>query len=329
MIRVNLIGKSNGAGLSRDLDILAAVLRQCGCDLTVTPVGSRESRRRRSILGKLLRAVGMVGQRQSRRYDINVMLEHVWPQFLADAQTNVVVPNPEWFDRHDLHMLSYADQVWSKTGNTERIFTELGKRGALIGFDSEDRYDSLVLRERTFIHLAGKSTMKGTDRLLQIWSRHPEWPRLTVVGTKIRKGKRQNSNVEIVNEHLDDAELRTLQNAHLFHVCTSETEGWGHYLAEALGIGAIVFTTDAPPMNELVTPDRGFLLHALPFRRQELAQCFTFDEQSLTTAIDAAMALPKEDLDRMRKAARDWFLENKANFAKRINQALEGARGLS
>ena len=39
-----------------------------------------------------------------------------------------------------------------------------------------------------------------------------------------------------------DAELREIQNANLFHLCPSETEGFGHYIVEALSVGAIVLT---------------------------------------------------------------------------------------
>ena len=61
---------------------------------------------------------------------------------------------------------------------------------------------------------------------------------------------------------LDDAALRTLQNSHRFHLCLSEAEGWGHYIAEALSVGAITLTCDAAPMNELVTAERGLLVAA-------------------------------------------------------------------
>jgi hypothetical protein len=35
------------------------------------------------------------------------------------------VPNPEWFDRHDLRLLSHIDRIWAKTGNTQQIFQRL------------------------------------------------------------------------------------------------------------------------------------------------------------------------------------------------------------
>jgi multisubunit Na+/H+ antiporter MnhB subunit len=40
----------------------------------------------------------------------------------------------------------------------------------------------------------------------------------------------------------------------------SEREGFGHYINEARAVGAFVISTDHPPMNELVTPERGALV---------------------------------------------------------------------
>ncbi|EQD67759.1 glycosyltransferase, partial [mine drainage metagenome] len=66
---------------------------------------------------------------------------------------------------------------------------------------------------------------------------------------KSATSRRVAANIEHRIDYLDDAALQRLQNAHWFHLCPSETEGYGHYLVEAMGIGAVVLTTDAAPMN--------------------------------------------------------------------------------
>lgn len=330
-MRVNVIGKSNGVGLSRDLNLMADALRRCGCEVNITVIDSRESHRRRSRwmqfgvqLGRAWR--GMVGKRPSKsRYDINVMLEHVWTQFLDSARCNIAVPNPEWFDRHDRRFLGYVDRVWAKTRNTQDIFQRLGNRVSQIGFDSEDRYDPKVPREPLFFHLAGKSTMKGTRRLLEAWRRHPEWPQLILVQHESVAGEvsKLGANIEVHTEYLDDMALKRLQNRCMFHLCTSETEGWGHYLVEALSVGAVTITVDAPPMNELVNAQRGMLVAFEGTGRQKLATLYRFDESALAITVQRVVEMKGADYAQYSRAARDWFLENKGEFSGRVMRALE------
>src|SRR6185369_17290995 len=87
------------------------------------------------------------------QYDCNIMLEHVWPQFRHNARMNIVVPNPEFFDNHDVSWLRCIDHIWAKTENTKQIFAQFNVPITTIGFDSEDRYDSSVSRDNSFFHL--------------------------------------------------------------------------------------------------------------------------------------------------------------------------------
>lgn len=328
-MRVNVIGNSNGVGLSRDLSLLASALQACGCDVTVTALDQRATQRRRSRLAQWLGLCRFWWRRwfarnHQREFDVNIMMEHIWPEELARASVSLAVPNPEWFDRHDQRFLGYVGQVWAKTVNTQAIFTRLGKPSAGVGFDSEDRLDGSVTRVREFFHLAGRSSMKGTERLLKIWRRHPEWPRLVITqhGSVLATSAPPANNIEFMSDYLNDNELRVLQNRFQFHLCTSETEGWGHYLVEAMSVGAIAITLDAPPMNELVTADRGLLIAAQAFRVQKLAQCFEFDEASCVAIIERAMAMEDQEIARLSTAAREWFLNNKAGFHQRVKNAM-------
>ena len=328
-LQVRLIGKSNGVGLSRDFELLAAALRACGCEVTLRGCERRDRKRRRNVLTRLAararawrRARGGVG---ATRFDINLMLEHVWPQFLHEAGCNVLVPNPEWFDRRDLAFLGAAQRVWAKTAMAQALFAARGCRAVHIGFDSYDRHDALVTRESRFLHLAGRSPLKGTARLCELWRGHPEWPPLTVVqdaDAAPTMGSAAPPNLTVHHGYMDDQALRTLQNSHRFHLCTSEAEGWGHYIAEAMSVGAVTFTCDAPPMNELVTAERGVLIAARSGQRHNLATLSLFDPQSLEADIARVLAMAPAQWDGLGAAARGWFLENKHGFAARIREAV-------
>jgi glycosyltransferase involved in cell wall biosynthesis len=254
------------------------------------------------------------------------MLEHVWPESLHVGARNILVPNPEWFDRGDRRLLPRADVVWSKTAHSAQAFRRLGREPTLIGFDSEDRYEPTVPRERAFFHLAGKSRMKGTQRLVEVWARHPDWPRLTVVHSrKAVFDVVAAPNIAYLTRYLSDQELKEQQNRHRFHLCLSQTEGWGHYIPEALSVGAVVIATDAAPMNEHVTPERGLLVACRAAGQQHLATTYAFDEGALERVVAQALALGDPDLERIGSAARRWFLENHAQFGARVGAALAAA----
>ena len=183
-------------------------------------------------------------------------------------------------------------------------------------------------RQPVCLHIAGKSPLKGTEPLVALWRRHPEWPRLVVVQPSGRSAQPAAPNIEFHLEYLGDAELRRLQNACMFHLCPSEAEGWGHYIVEAMSTGAVVVTVDAAPMNELIGADRGLLVRHQPtVPTQNLGQRFLFDDASLANAVTTAMQMPADTRERLGQAARGWFLANRSAFAGRIAQALKASSG--
>jgi hypothetical protein len=326
-LRVNVIGKSNGVGLARDIDLLVSAVHGAGHQVGVTIIDAVQARRRRSPLAQFATRARLAWGDPAARAgaaaaDVNVMLEHVWLQFLSSARVNVAVPNPEWFDSHDRRFVADIDCVWAKTACTNDLFRALGCRTTYIGFDSEDRYEQAVPKQRTYFHLAGKSTMKGTDRLVRLWKRHPEWPRLILVQHHGGAVPRPAANIDARVAYFSEQELRRLQNESVFHLCLSLTEGWGHYIAEAMSVAAVTITVDARPMNELVGADRGVLVPYHATGTQHLATTYQFDESGLEAAIERTIAMSDEECARLGAAARAWFVENKSGFTSRIEAAL-------
>lgn len=324
-LRLNIVAWNNGVGLTRDLALLARALRAGGFEVHVTAIG-------RGKLRKWFRPAVMTWRGRLRRlflrrprHDVNIMLEHVRLEDLGSARCTLFVPNPEWCMPADVERLSQVKGVLAKTRHAEAIFRSRGIPTEFIGFTSEDRLDAAVARERCFFHLAGRSENKGTDALIALWRRHPEWPTLTVVQSP-RTAKPLDPpapNIEHRIDYLDDAELRRLQNACRFHVCCSETEGFGHYLVEAMSVGAVVLTTDGEPMNELVDGTRGVCIPYCRTGTQNLATTYFVDAAAMEQAIERLLALDDADLDRMGAAARRWYVENDLAFSARLTSAVE------
>lgn len=323
---LNLIAWDNGVGLSRDLRLLAVALRTAGFDVRLSPIGRgklrkwfRPLRMRVRLLLQTIRGRGKFDY-----YDANVMLEHIRPEDLPFARHNFFIPNPEWCLPLDLDLSDRVDAVLAKTHHADEIFSHRGCRVAYIGFTSEDRHDPAVPRERAFFHLAGRSRNKGTQRLLALWRQHPEWPLLTVVQNPREAGLPEpaSDNIEHRIDYIDDAELRRLQNANWFHLCPSETEGFGHYLVEAMSAAAVAVTIDAVPMNEIVSADRGVLVAYDSTGVQNLATTYHFDETDMEAAVERLRAMSDDELQRVGNAAREWFLRNDREFSERLRQAV-------
>ncbi|AXK73680.1 glycosyltransferase [Lysobacter sp. TY2-98] len=325
MPRLNLIAWNNGVGLTRDLALLASALRSRGFTVHVTAIG-------RGKLRKWFRPLVMTWRGRLRKlvmrrpaHDVNIMLEHVRREDLGSAVATLFIPNPEWCVPVDVERLPLVQGVLAKTRHAEAIFAARGLWTRYIGFTSEDRFDPAVKRERTFFHLAGRSVNKGTNVLIEAWKRHPEWPQLVIVqsprtATTIDPPV---SNITHRIDYIDDVELRNLQNASRVHVCCSETEGFGHYLVEAMSVGAFVLTTDGAPMNELVDETRGICVPCNRTGSQHLATTYFVDEAALEAAIERALAMSDEELDATGAAARAWYLQNDAAFPDRLRTAID------
>lgn len=324
MTRVNLIARDNGFGLSRNLHLLHDALAGSGFEVTIS--GIRRGALRKMLHPLKLRATtfARLGTgRKARRWDINLMLERVRPEYLPTARRNVLMPHPEWFDERDRVWLPCLDSVFALTHHAVPIFAALGLKVDYTGFTSEDRRDASVPREQAFFHLAGRSSNKGTDTLLATWRRHPEWPTLTVLQSpRVAREVISATNITHRVDYIPDADLRRLQNAHRFHLCPSETEGFGHYLVEAMGIGAVVATLDAPPMHEMVAPGRGVLIPFSRTGRQSLATTYFYNDTALEAAIEGLLATPDTELVCMGAAARVWYEDNDRAFRTRIAESV-------
>jgi hypothetical protein len=308
---IHAISPVGGTGNRLDLELVCPLLEENGFKVVPYPVADRSgSGRLREMARRLIRF--------RRRFDINLFLGPLFPEWLPFASKNVWIPNVEGFHEHQRKFLPRIDLVLAKTRLTERIFRSLGRPVEYIGFTTPDRLDEKIPRDYTRFFHAGSSPLKGTKRLLEVWQAHPEWPELTaVIHTDIPGFDRPN--IRAIREYLPEAEVRRLQNATGIHLCCSEAEGFGHYIMEALGCGAVTFTTNGPPMNELVQPSRGVLVDCLEETPPlGLSHRYFFRPESLEAEVERVRKLDAASLRQLGAAARAFFLENDRLFRRRF-----------
>jgi glycosyltransferase involved in cell wall biosynthesis len=328
MAHVNLIARDNGRGLTHDIRLFVGALRGLGHEVTVTQTPQRNHgwpwrawAQRAAMLGRWLTGRG------PRRFDLGLTIEHVHPGYLPMSRRNAFIPNPEWMSKRDRRQLHRFDTILCKTESAMKTFGQMGLRTARIGFTSTDCRREGIARDRGFLHLAGGSRLKGTERLLDVWRRHPEWPTLHVLQSpSVAAADRPPASPNLDHQvaFLPDVEsIYRLQNAHRFHLCLSEAEGWGHYIVEAMSCGAVVLATDGAPMNELVDDSRGMRVAAHENGTLNAATMWTFDEEALEACVERAIRMTDAEVETLGQAARDWFDANQAAFPARFGQALD------
>lgn len=258
---VALVSRNNGVGLTTDMRLLDGILTTAGYDVSWVDWRSATM----------------------RRHDVAIFLE-LWNHRLARcADRTVGVFNLEWFQRQWAIGLHACTQLWAKSGEAQQVFTrQLGLRNSIhTGFVSRDMCNPDIPRELAAVHLRGKSALKGTHAVLEAWATNPDLPPLTVISDvplDVPAGVR-------LLRRLDDDQLSRELNRAQIHVCPSETEGWGHYIAEGMSVGAVVVTTAASPMSEHITPDVGMLVTPVSSGRFGIASTWQVSAAGIAKAV--------------------------------------------
>lgn len=305
-----ILGRSNGVGLDRDATLLAGALREAGVESKAPPLRSL-----RALFSGEFRA------------DLAFHLERVAPWWKRKAGVHFLIPNQERFPERLLGRLGMIDHILCKSRHAAEIFSKHHPSVKFIGFTSEDRMlEDAKPDYGRFFHLAGKSTLKNTEALLALWEKHPEWPTLTLVQHPDNAPASVSQNVDLVSRYLPDEELKAMQNGCGIHLCPSLSEGWGHYIAEAMSCRAVTLVTDAPPMNELVDASRGVVV---PYGRSEprhLGRNFHADVAQLENAIGGLISQSIAEKTTLGTKAREWFLENDRQFRERLAAVAAGSQ---
>lgn len=320
MTDIHIIARKNGVGIDRDVAIMEEVLRP------FSNVDYRSQKRPESLAAQLC---ALFSDKARRRTAALYLLTERIPFLIGRLPGRVaLVPNQERFPLRHIRRLKNVDVVLCKTRHAQQIFDSLSCRTEFIGFTSADRaLPDITPDFNRFFHLAGRSTLKGTSVLLAAWKRHPEWPRLTLVQSAQNAPASVPENVELITEFVSDESLRKLQNEHGVHLCPSLSEGWGHYIVEAMSCGALTITTAGPPMNELVTADRGLLI---PWDRSEarhLGTNWLVSVPALEAVIQRSLDMSAAERTRLGNAAREWYAKNDREFRERFREVIQGLNG--
>lgn len=309
-MKINVFYNANGVGLQQDFNIL-----------------------REELLARGHEVEGLVfhdplSWPKDPGADLNVFLEVIIPRALSFAPDNWAVPNPEWWPvtLWNTHLCRFS-KILCKTRYTQEIFDgllaklQLPVETVYTSWRSRDLLDSTIERKPAFLHVGGNGAFRGTLAVYQTWRHCGINLPLTIVAANPPVGPLAENVTWLTR--VSDEELRQLMNSHLFHLCPSEIEGWGHALHESLGVGAVVVTTDAPPMNEIAGP--AALIEPTSIWYEEgLVRFRKVDARGVLPAVSQVRSLGEDKITIFRKLARARFLAESKNFS----QALDGLFGI-
>lgn len=296
-MRVQILTKANGYGLTKDVQVIREALEPIGATVDVTPYDR---------------------PRSSGYWDFNIHSEHIGIGSVDQARVNIALPNPDWFEEKWIPQLEHIDIVAAKTRDTERIFSQLHKSVTYTGWTSPDTDARVDYSMRSVVHNAGNSRMKGTNQVIAAMRYVPD-ARATLTAN-YRPGVKVPQNVKATFRRLNDDEFARTRMAPI-HLCPSSYEGFGHYINEARSMGAVVITTNAAPMNELITDRFGILVpHTGNVGRHMLSPQYQVDEQSLAHAIEVSLSVPSETLAALGAEARKAYESDRADFTERFRR---------
>jgi len=270
-VKINLISRDNGVGLTTDMELLEAIFRPAGHDVM------RVSWRDRAM----------------RRCQVAIFLELFNPALMPYAAKSVGIFNLEWFEPRWRPWLPRLRQLWAKSVESHQTMRQWGLRNVHhTGFAGRDMLDESVPRELRCVHLAGHSSLKGTEQVIQAWRLDPGLPELTIISEREWDAP---TYVRQLRGHIAEADKRRELNAAAIHVCPSRSEGWGHYITEALSMRATVVTTDASPMNEHVRPEHGVLVPSTVAGRRNFADDHAVSPHAVAEAVRRAADMSEQE----------------------------------
>ena len=118
--------------------------------------------------------------------------------------------------------------------------------------------------------------------------------------------------------YLDDIDMKLEFKKHGIHICTSQMEGFGHYINEARAIGVLIITIDAPPMNELIDSSCGILIPAVQRFSHNHGVKFIATQEAIKEGINRAIKLSLQERKNLGAKARERFLQEQEEFNSRL-----------
>jgi len=188
------------------------------------------------------------------KYDLGIFIQCYSEEYSVLNKKNIFIPNEEWLDVNVLSQIHKVDAVICKSTFARELLVPYNNNVVSTGFISLDKNNKQVERKNNFLHLGGKSWQKGTESVLSSFNKN-KLPLTFIHSNKNFDDLHKEKNIHYISNFLDSGELDIIINENVIHICPSIYEGWGHYMYEALSVGALTYVTKLPMFVEFLDPD--------------------------------------------------------------------------
>lgn len=267
----------------------------------------------------------------TKKQNYQFFIEHIHEGLITYAHMNIFIPNIEFISSNDINLLKSIDMIVAKTEHAYNVLTKMHPKIDVEywGWTSLDRVEDKSNRNfNEFLHVKGCSRFKNTQLLINLWLKHPEWPLLNVMsyGDVKQNGYvelnvpyvKVVSNIRLFQRDVTEAELSRIMNHCGVHICPSEQEGFGHYINEGRSCRAIIVTTNAKPMNELVDDSNGILVDVHELKHVNYSVNATIKERELEESIEKILQMSKKEKYEKSEQSRTKYEKDHQFFNTRV-----------
>lgn len=259
---------------------------------------------------------------------IAVFVECVFEHPMLDYyMRKVFLPNPEWLFQEDFEKINrIITEFWHKTmfgyNMVQAVFPN--KLHTYIGFTSLPREADDLDYESCF-HTSGiRPESRHTQTLVDTWLDRPDFPPLNarVHWAEMLRVPRwvTVSNLRLFLGDMSDEEYEFEFSRSGIHICTSQMEGFGHYINEARSMGALVVTVGAPPMSELITWQTGILIRPEASEPHGCGTRNIVSGKAIEQAVEEVLAMNVAERRARGALAKEEYLKDRSAFRKRIER---------
>lgn len=257
---------------------------------------------------------------------VAIFIERVFDADWLDRYGHrALLVNPEWLEPPSAAAAAkWVDTFLHKSRAAVSGLAEAfpDQRHVYLGFTSIDP-GVRVTDYTVFSHFRGRARNRMTGEILALWRANPDLPTLWLQARgqdvpATSEGWQRQGNLRHFSGWLAPQDYFHALARGGIHLCTSQIEGFGHYINEARAMAALVITLDAPPMNELITPETGILVPALPGGRLHYGDWVRASPEALGWAVRRALQLSPAERAAMGRRARQAYEAGRLAFRRRL-----------